>query len=134
VDQPESLGDTELGRLEHLTSRIIGAAIEVHRALGPGLLEPLYERALCIELDACQMRYLRQTPVPAYYRGHPLGQYRVDLVVEDAIVVEVKSVIHMPSVLEAQVMTYLRLTGMRVGLLINFNSRLLKHGIRRFVL
>jgi GxxExxY protein len=134
VDQPERLGDTEIGRLEGLTSQIIGAAIEVHRALGPGLLEPLYEKALCLELESREIRYLRQIPVPAYYKGHPLGQYRVDLVVEDAIVVEVKSIINMPSVLETQVLTYLRLTGMRVGLLINFNSRLLKHGIRRFVL
>ena len=134
MDQPERLGDTELGRLERLTSRIIGAAIEVHRALGPGLLEPLYEKALCIELEAREMRYLRQIPVPAFYKGHPLGQYRIDLVVEDAIVVEIKSVINMPSVLETQVLTYLRLTGMRVGLLINFNSRLLAHGVRRFVL
>lgn len=134
MDQPEGLGDTDLGRLERLTSRIIGAAIEVHHALGPGLLEPLYERALCIELDTRQMRYIRQIAVPAYYKGHPLGQYRVDLVVEDAIVVEVKSVINMPSVFETQILTYLRLTGMRVGLLINFNSRLLAHGVRRFVL
>lgn len=134
MNQPQRHGDTETDELSPLTSRIIGAAIEVHRVLGPGLLEPIYETAMCIELDDCGVTFVRQSRVPAYYKGRLLGEYRIDLVIEDLVVVEVKSVVSVLPVFEAQLLTYLRLTGKRVGLLINFHSRLLKDGIRRMVL
>ena len=131
MNQPQRHRDTELQLINNLTQRIIGAAIEVHRALGPGLLESLYETALCIELDERRISYARQVRVPAYYKGRALGEYFVDLIVEDLVVVEVKSVAHMLPVFEAQLITYLRLTRKRLGLLINFNTQLLKNGILR---
>jgi len=126
--------DSELTAFNELTSQIIGSAIEVHRVLGPGLLEPLYERAMCIELDSRGIRFERQLRAPAYYKGRLLGEYRVDLLIENAVVVEIKSVTALLPVFDAQMLTYLRLTAKRVGLLMNFNSRLMKDGIRRFVL
>jgi GxxExxY protein len=117
-----------------LTERIIGCAIEVHKELGPGLLESAYEAALGAEFELSGLRYHRQVPVPVVYKGLPVGEYRVDLIVEDSVVVEVKSVDRYDPVFEAQLLTYLRLTGKRVGLLVNFHSRLLKSGIKRFVL
>ncbi len=117
-----------------LTERIIGCAIEVHKVLGPGLLESAYEEALCIELNDSGLAYHRQLPVPALYKGQVVGNYRVDLLVEDAVIVELKSVERLDSVFEAQVLTYLRVTGKKVGLLINFNSRLLTQGVKRLVL
>jgi len=134
MNQPQRHGDPETDGLSPLTSPIIGAAIEVHRVLGPGLLEPIYETAMCIELDDCGVTFVRQSRVPAYYKGRLLGEYRIDLIVGDLVVVEVKSVVSVLPVFEAQLLTYLRLTGKRVGLLINFHSRLLKDGIRRMVL
>jgi GxxExxY protein len=98
------------------------------------LLEPLYETALCMELDDLELRYERQVPLPAYYKGRMLGAYKIDLIVNDMVVVEVKSVERPLPVFEAQVLTYLRLTGKRVGLLINFNTHLLKDGIKRLAL
>jgi len=95
------------------------------------LLEPIYESAICIELEERQIDFQRQTRIPAYYKGHLLSHYRVDLIVEDAVIVEIKSVAQMTPVFEAQLLTYLRLTGKRLGLLFNFNSRLLKDGITR---
>ena len=117
-----------------LTERIIGGAIEVHRTLGPGLLESAYVEALTVELADAGLRLARQVPVPLSYKGRYLGQYRLDLLVEDAVVVEVKAVERFDPVYEAQLLTYLRLTGKRVGLLINFNRRLLREGIKRLVL
>ena len=131
MDQPRRRWNTKLEDSSGLTSRIIGAAIEVHKALGPGLLESLYEAAMCIELEEQGIPFARQFRIPAYYRGRPLGTYEIDLLVDDAVVVELKCVSYMTSVFEAQLLTYLRLTGKRVGLLINFNSRLLKDGIIR---
>ncbi len=132
--EPQRPGGTETPDRNTLTSRIIGAAIEVHRALGPGLLEPIYESALCIELEDNGIQYVRQMRLPAYYKGRPLGQYRVDLVVENAALVEVKCTERLHPVFDAQLLTYLRLTGIHVGLLINFNSKLLKDGVKRLVL
>ena len=83
MNEPQGHGGTENPEINRITSRIIGAAIEVHRALGPGLLEPLYESALCIELSECGIAYARQLRLPAYYKGHLLGEYRIDLVVND---------------------------------------------------
>ena len=117
-----------------LTERIIGCAIEVHRALGPGLLESAYKRALCLEFAHNKLRFERERHIPLRYRGAPLGQYQVDLIVEERVVVEVKSVLHWEPVFEAQILTYLRITGVRVGLLMNFIKGVLKAGIKRFVL
>jgi GxxExxY protein len=131
-------GDVENGtaivrEVDELTERIIACAIEVHRHLGPGLLESVYESALCVELREAGLAYIRQSPVPLVYKGHLCGDLRLDLVVADTAIVEVKSVEHLDPVFRAQVLSYMRLSGKHVGLLINFNSRLLKDGIRRFV-
>lgn len=120
--------------LNKLTERIIGCAIGVHRELGPGLLEATYEAAFCIEFDLAGLTYRRQLPIAAIYKGRTIGEYRLDLIVEERVVVEVKSVERFDPVFEAQVLTYLRITGKKVGLLINFNRRLLVNGIKRFIL
>lgn len=131
MDQPRRHRGTEIDDLSGLTSKIIGAAIEVHKALGPGLLESLYEAAMCIELEERGILFARQFRRPAYYKGRPLGTYEIDLLVDDLVVVEIKSVAYLLPVFEAQLLTYLRLTGKHLGLLINFNCRLLKDGIMR---
>ena len=120
--------------IDKLTEKIIGCAIEVHRQLGPGLLETTYEAALCIELEVAGLKYQRQLCFPVVYKGRNIGEYRLDLVVEDAVIVEIKSVERFDPVFEAQVLTYLRTTGKKVGLLINFHSRFLRDGIKRFIL
>ena len=117
-----------------LTEQIIGCAIEVHRALGPGLLESAYRRALGIEFAHKNVRFERERKIPLVYRDKPLGHYKVDLIVEGRVIVEVKSVMHLEPVFEAQVLTYLKITGIRVGLLMNFNKAVLKAGLKRFVL
>jgi GxxExxY protein len=134
MNKPQSHGATEFEPLNDISERIIGAAIEVHRTLGPGLFEGLYDAALCIEFDERGIKYTRQVKVPAFYKGRSLGDYKVDLIVEDLVVVEVKSVAHVLPVFESQLITYLRLTRKRLGLLINFNSPLVKDGIVRRVL
>ncbi len=126
--------DTEITELNQMTERIIGCAIEVHRHLGPGLLEHAYEEALCVEFELRGLNYQRQVGVPLNYKGRAIGEYRIDLLVEGAVVVEIKSVERHDPVFEAQVLTYLRVTGCKVGLLINFNSKLLKSGIKRMIL
>jgi GxxExxY protein len=123
-----------MDEINKLTEKIIGCAIEVHRNLGPGLLEGTYEAALCVEMDLVGLKYQRQIVFPVVYKGRSIGEYRLDLVVEDAVVVEIKSVERFDPVFEAQVLTYLRVTGKKIGLLINFNSRLLKDGIKRYIL
>ena len=120
--------------VNEITEKTIGCAIEVHRHWGPGLLEHVYEEALCVEFGLQGVCYQRQVVIPANYKGRVIGDYRIDLVVEDAVVVEIKSVERHDPVFEAQVLTYLRVTGKKVGLLIDFNSRLLKDGIKRFAL
>ena len=117
-----------------LTERIIGCAIEVHRHLGPGLFESIYESALCLERAAAGLKVECQKAVPIYYRDQAIGEYRLDLLVEDSVVVEVKSVERFDPIFQAQLLTYLRATGKHLGLLINFNTRLLKDGIRRYIL
>jgi GxxExxY protein len=117
-----------------LTERIIGCAIEVHRHLGPGLLEATYEAALGVEPEAAGLKSQRQLVFPVVYTGRTVGEYRLDLMVEDAVVVEIKSVQRCDPVFEAQRLTYFRITGKKIGLLINFNSRRLKNGIKRFIL
>ena len=106
----------------------------VHRVLGPGLLEVTYERAMCIEFDDAGVGYQHQLRVPACYKGRSLGEYHIDFIVEDLVVVEIKSVERMPPVFEAQVLTYLRVIKKPLGLLINFNSRLVKDGVTRLAL
>jgi GxxExxY protein len=117
-----------------LTEKILACAIEVHRQLGPGLLESVYEAALRVELEHAGLRYRCQVLYPVTYRGRDVGEHKVDLIVEEAIVVELKTVQRLEPVFDAQVLTYLRLSGMKVGLLINFFSRVLRDGVKRFVL
>jgi GxxExxY protein len=134
LDHPQRrVMDTELEDINNITDRIIGCAIEVHRILRCGLFESVYRSALAIEFDAAGLSYEREARLPAVYKGHLLGHYRVDFVVQDQVILEVKSVERHHPVFEAQLMTYLRLKKKRVGLLINFNSSLLKHGIKRII-
>jgi GxxExxY protein len=114
-----------------LTERIIGCAIEVHRSLGAGLLERPYEAALCVELASQGIRYDKERQIPLLYRGINVGDFRPDLIVENAVVVEVKSVLQFEPVFVAQMLTYLRLTGLKRGLILNFNRSVLKAGIKR---
>ena len=117
-----------------ITDRIIKCAIAVHRELGPGLLENIYEQALDIECSLDGLVVQRQLRVPVLYRNKTIGEYRPDMLVNDLVIVEIKSVERFDPVFEAQVLTYLKITGKRIGLLINFNSRLVKDGIKRFIL
>jgi GxxExxY protein len=120
--------------VNQITQKIIGCGIEVHRGLGPGLLESVYEEALCLEFQEAGISYKRQLPIPIRYKNRLLGDYRLDRLVENAAIVEVKSVERFDPVFEAQVLTYLQLAEKKIGLLINFNSRLLRGGIKRFIL
>lgn len=118
-----------------LTEQIIGAAIQVHRELGPGLLESAYEACLCHELSLNSLKVERQKAIPISYKGIRLDAgYRLDLIVEDQVIVEIKAVSELLPVHEAQLLSYLKQVGGGRGLLINFNVKLLKHGIRRLVM
>ena len=118
-----------------LSNRVLGCALEVHKALGPGLLESAYENALAYELSTAGLMAQRQVDVPVVYKKVKLDcGFRIDLLVEKQLVVELKSVESLLPLHEAQLLTYLKLTGCKVGLLINFNVRLLKSGIKRLVL
>ncbi len=120
---------------DELTEQIIGAAIEVHRHLGPGLLESAYEHCLCRELAQRNLDYERQVAIPLTYKGEVLDcGYRADVIVERKVLLELKSIDAIEPVHEAQLLTYLRLSNIKVGLLINFNTALLKDGIVRRVL
>ena len=116
-----------------LTGRIIGAAIAVHRELGPGKLESVYERALAIELRAQRIPFRSQVPIPMLYRGESVGDFFADVIVDCKVLVELKAVDALRSVHRAQVLSYLRATGLELGLLINFNVRVLKDGVRRLI-
>ena len=125
--------DTKI-RSDVLSKQIIGAAIEVHRALGPGLLESAYEACLYHELTLRKIPCVRQVPLPVIYKGTELEcGYRLDLVIDDLVIVELKAVDKVEPIHEAQLMTYLRLTGLWLGLLINFNVPILKLGVTRIV-
>ena len=117
-----------------LSQRVIGCAIEVHRHLGPGLLEAAYEACLCLELSHAGIAHVRQVELPLSYKGMtvPAG-YRLDIVVEDRLILEIKAVERVLAVHEAQLLTYLRLSGLTTGLLLNFNNAVLKDGIKRIV-
>jgi GxxExxY protein len=120
---------------EELTGQIIGAAIEVHRELGPGLLESAYEACLCYELTLRQIPFTRQVMLPVIYKSIRVEcGYRADVIVADKVVVEVKAVEAVTDLHKAQLLTYLRITGKKIGLVLNFNTVTLKGGITRLVL
>jgi GxxExxY protein len=130
-------GDTEANMLveEELTEQIIGAFIEVHRELGPGLLESAYEKCVRHELELRGFTVRTEVPLPVVYKGIQLEcGYRIDLVVNDTVIVEIKTVDKLVPVHEAQLLTYLKLSGIRIGLLVNFHSSVIRNSIKRMVL
>ena len=120
--------------VDGITEKIIGCAISVHKQLGPGLLESIYESALNIELNKSGLELERQKRIDVRYDGIIIGKHRLDLLVENKVVVELKSVERFDSVFQAQLLSYLKLGGYPIGLLINFNSRMLKNGIKRMTI
>lgn len=124
--------DTETQRLNQITEKIIGCAIEVHRGLGPGLLESAYEECLCFELSQVGFEFERQVPLPVIYKGVKLDcGYRMDLVVEKLVIIEIKAVEQVIPVHEAQLLSYLKLANKPLGLLMNFHVSVLKNGLKR---
>jgi GxxExxY protein len=122
-------------RINDLTREVIGAAIEIHRTLGPGLLESAYEECFCHELQLRNLNFERQKPLPVVFKEVSLDcGYRLDLLIMNALVVEIKAVETLLPIHEAQLLTYLKLGGWNIGLLINFNVPVLKNGIKRIVL
>jgi len=122
--------------MEHesaVTGRVIGCAIAVHRILGPSLREGTYEEALALEFLEKHVAFERQVSVPVQYKGHWVGHYQIDFIVERHVVVEVKSVDRFHPIFEAQMLAYLRATGLHLGLLLNFNTHLLTEGVQRFI-
>lgn len=122
--------------LEHrdLTERVIGLAIEVHRTVGPGLLESVYETGLCVELKLAGIPFRRQVSIPVVYKGTSISLgFRADIVVADAVILEIKGVAALIPAHEAQILTYLRMSHVRVGLLLNFHAPRLKDGLLRFI-
>ena len=126
--------DPERERLDLLTEKIIGFGIDVHRGLGPGLLESAYEECICYELGQAGMSFTRQTHLPVSYKKVKLDcAYRMDIVVEGSVILEVKTVERLVGIHEAQLLSYLKMSGMRVGLLMNFHVPVLKSGLKRIV-
>jgi GxxExxY protein len=117
-----------------LTRRIIACAIEVHKRLGPGLLEKLYQEAMVVEMELNGLKVEKNVKIPVEYKGKPIGEYFIDILVENNVILELKSVERHDPIFEAQILSYMKLTGKRIGLLINFNSKMVKDGIKRFVL
>jgi len=115
-----------------LTHDIIGAAMDVHSEMGAGLMEQIYENALCVELSRRKLRFEKQKRIPVTYKGESVGDLFADLIVEGRVIVELKSVRELAPIHEAQLITYLKLSNIKTGLLINFNVVSLKSGIRRF--
>ena len=122
--------DCELDGWAH---EVVGSALEVHRALGPGFLESVYEQALCVELSARSVSFRRQVPIAVRYKGQVVGQGELDLLIHDRLVVELETVEAFAPIHVAQLLSYLKATGLRLGLLINFNVPLLQQGIRRII-
>jgi len=121
-------------REDQITDRVIGCAIEVHRNLGPGLLESAYERCLCHEIRQSGLKCQTQVALPIHYKGLELDcGYRLDLLVEESVILEIKAIERLLPIHEAQLLTYLKLTGYKVGLLLNFNVPVLKEGLHRIV-
>lgn len=126
--------DPERDRLDRLTDKIIGFGIDVHRALGPGLLESAYEECLCYELSEAGIGFTRQTHLPVAYKDVKLDcGYRMDVVVERSVILEIKTVDRVAGIHHAQLLSYLKMSGMRVGILMNFNVPILKNGLKRIV-
>ena len=124
----------EKEQLNQLGKQILNASIAVHREMGPGLLETVYEKCLMKEFEFREIRVQNQVQIPLLYKGHRLqNDFRVDLLVEDEVIIEIKSAEHMHPVYEAQLISYLKLSGKKLGYLINFNVPLLKKGFKRFV-
>jgi GxxExxY protein len=120
--------------INKITEKIIGCAIEVHKNLGPGLLESVYEKSLFIELEQRGIKAERQKIQIVEYKKRLVGEFRIDILVEDCVVLELKSVERFDPVFEAQILSYMKLGGYKIGLLINFNSKLLIEGIKRYIL
>lgn len=118
---------------KEITSRIISCAIEVHSTLGPGLLESIYEEALVYEFELRSIRYERQKEIELIYKDKKVGKHRVDLLVEDSVIVELKAVESLIPIYEAQLLTYLKALNVKIGLLINFNTTRLKDGLKRMI-
>ena len=116
------------------TEELIGCAMEVHRQLGPGLMESTYEAALCLELAEHKIPFERQLHVPVYYKGHLIGEYRPDLVADDRVLLEIKSVERLIGVHQAQALAYMRLLKVPTGLILNFYGEVLKTGIKRLAI
>ncbi len=121
-------------QIETLAKSVISAAIEVHRTLGPGFLESIYEAALCSELNHRNISHVCQAIFPVLYKGKAIGEHRMDIVVDHKIIIELKSVEKLTAVHSAQLLSYLKATGIQLGLLMNFNDETLKAGLKRIVL
>ena len=119
--------------LDETTSAVIAAALEVHRVLGPGFLESVYEQAIAVEFDLRGISFERQKPVHVSYKGRHIGEGRIDFLVRDAVIVELKAAERLLPIHQAQLMSYLKAADCRIGLLINFHERLLREGVRRVV-
>jgi GxxExxY protein len=123
--------------LEHrdLTERVIGLAIEVHRTVGPGLLKSLYTECLCLELQQANIAFQHEVMMPVAYKGTPIRMgFRADIVVENTVILEIKAVAALLPTHDSQILTYLRTSGIRIGLLMNFHAPRLKDGLRRFII
>lgn len=129
----EAAGNGLRAQLDRLSYRVIGAALEVHRVLGPGFLESIYEAALCIELTRSGIPFSRQVPISVQYKGESVGDARLDLLIDDLLIVELKAVECLAPIHVAQVLSYLKTTDLWLGLLINFNVPALRDGIRRVI-
>lgn len=134
VENSMNRGDAEAQRINRITEEIIGSAIEIHRVLGPGLLESAYEECLCYELSKRGLSFTRQIELPVVYKEVRLDcGYRIDLLVERIVILELKAVEKLMPIHEAQLLTYLKLLKTPIGLLINFNVPAVRHGIKRIV-
>ena len=120
-------------KINALVERVLGAAIEVHRALGPGYLERVYEEALAVELSLRGIKFERQSPASVVYKGHLCGEGRLDFLVEGELILELKTVEKLGDIHDAQVLSYLKATDLELGILLNFYSAILKNGIRRII-
>ena len=130
----ESTEYTENESRDPVSEKIIGCANEVHKELGPGLLESIYEDALCKELEIQNIAFEKQKLIPVHYKGEVIGEYRLDLLVENEIILELKCVKSLDDIFTAQLLTYMKISGVRKGLLINFNVKKLINGLKRYVL
>jgi len=121
-------------RLNAITEKVIGCAIEVHKGLGPGLLESAYEKCLCYELSQTGLQFERQVPLPIVYKGVNLDcGYKLDIIVEDMVILELKAVERIIAIHEAQLLSYLKMLDKRIGLILNFHTPVMKSGIKRIV-